>query len=346
MINPEDLNKVDISYSELTLPSFHVGDKVYVKPDVAELHKIYTKGSYVWVNQPSRLKFLDGKPHTITLITHDGQYVLDNDIHIMWIADDFILAAIHPDDIVIDTETANQKFPPLNIDVVIKESFAQNRQNQTTFHPYKLGEYLSQFIGMTVYHVMFGDVTIKSVSDKCITIVDSTKEKHILRTDGRYIENGDVLIYPSREHRSWSDWWEENIKPTIVYKTWSELSNKLTEIPMIAKVNVGENVTPQFVFEDSTLLPPEKGALALIKILALIKHSYGGLVTPDELDSSELKLYTITKDRFTDTVGIVKCNTQCPIMFHTREQAKEFLSYPENLFLFYDFLNSCVWDTE
>ena len=150
---------------------------------------------------------------------------------------------------------------------------------------------------------------------------------------------GNIMLYPSRDlyekypldaKKAWGEWQEEQ-KPKTP-KTWSELLNSdyyewstpLRELCMTTK-------------------PIEKSALALLKIHQLIEVGYGGTVTYERCASmcydnvfkiapcgigSHLTFYV------KEVEGEGEMNH---IVFHTREQAEEFLSYPENIQLLKDY---------
>ena len=79
----------------------------------------------------------------------------------------------------------------------------------------------------------------------------------------------------------------------------------------------------------------EKSALALLKIYQLIEVGYGGNISSEEWNNNEWKFtYQYTK------TGIDIISTRISkyiIVFHTKEQAEEFLSYPENIQLLKDY---------
>lgn len=322
------------SVSMLTLPPLQVGDEVFIRSDVASLHTSYTKGGYVWVNQPARLKYLDNKPHTITHIMQGNQYILDNDRNVFWVRDDFY--CINPDIMTDNNSGITVPFMTIN-DLMNSKPLYKKKEEE--FDCSKLHEALENCVGQQIYHVMFGDVTIKKVSDKGIVVADSTGKKHTLRTDGKYVENGDVVIYPSNTQRDWYAWWVKNVKPNVVNKTWSKYAEELAVVPVLGQYDKELDQT-NFNLDETLLNSIEKSAMALIKILQLIDVSYGGLVSSAEWSSPDSKFYTITKDKFTNELHVVKCDIQHPIAFHTRSQAKEFISYSENVSLFMDY--NCV----
>lgn len=318
------------SVSTITLPPLQIGDTVVIRPDVASLHTSYSKGSYVWANQPYRLKFLDNKPHTITHIIQDNQYILDNDNSVFWIREDFY--RINPD-IVVSDDHAGIAISSTRVEDSIGMQ-PLYKKDEELFDCGKLYKALENYVGQQIYHVMFGNVTIKKVSDKGIVVADSTGKKYNLRTDGKYVEGGDVVIYPSSTQRDWCKWWLENVKPNITHKTWSEFAEELVVVPVLGQYDREIDQT-HFTLDETELNSVDKSAMAFLKILSLIDHSYGGIVTTAEWNNmDENAFYTIVRDRFNTELRVAKCASRQPIAFHTRVQAKEFISHSENVSLF------------
>lgn len=85
--------------------------------------------------------------------------------------------------------------------------------------------------------------------------------------------------------------------------------------------------------------PIEKSALALLKIHQLIEVGYGGNVINDEWIDRDITKYFISFDN-DNLIGIEKTILSeefSHIAFHTKEQAIEFLKYPENIELLKDY---------
>ena len=81
----------------------------------------------------------------------------------------------------------------------------------------------------------------------------------------------------------------------------------------------------------------EKKIYATIKIARLIELAYGGEVTNEEWESDKVIYYI---QLYTDASYDVDRTSQAYyefVAFHTEEQAKEFLSHPENVQLLDDY---------
>ena len=86
--------------------------------------------------------------------------------------------------------------------------------------------------------------------------------------------------------------------------------------------------------------PIEKSAIALLKIRQLIEVGYGGNVTHDEWvnDIKENNLWSVYFDYYdNEFYPIFTAGHFTHVAFHTKEQAEEFLSYPENIQLLKDY---------
>lgn len=99
-------------------------------------------------------------------------------------------------------------------------------------------------------------------------------------------------------------------------------------------------MTETIILGDS---PIEKSVKALIKIHQLIKYSYGGNVTNKEWKDTTTTKFTIVscytiKRGFEFNIHSTTCIHH--IAFHTKEQAEEFLSYPENVQLLKDYFTA------
>ena len=82
----------------------------------------------------------------------------------------------------------------------------------------------------------------------------------------------------------------------------------------------------------------EKAALAFLKIKQLIEICYGGNVTNEEWENSDICKYYIFYNSISKQFEVDPDYTiKEQIAFHTKEQAKEFLSHPENILLLKDY---------
>lgn len=137
---------------------------------------------------------------------------------------------------------------------------------------------------------------------------------------GQFAPNGELMLFPSKYQRDWNKWLEE--QKSKVPKTWNKLSNKdasrITGIISVVEHEV-----------DNILTTIEKSVFALLKINKLIKISYGGNV--DKTKEFWAISYNVQNRKF------IICRYKNIIYdnfitaFNTEEQAKDFLSHPENI---------------
>lgn len=203
-----------------------------------------------------------------------------------------------------------------------------------------LCELLKGHKGETFYSSVFGKVILKEIGIGRMPITfHYGVSTYWFSKEGKMCdeEDAECVLFPSKEHRDWNKWAEEQ-KPKVP-KTWSELIQKNRPC---SNVTLGyRRKEDKSVGDDSWTCnntPIEKSALALLKIHQLIEVGYGGNITNEEWNDSIIEKFIIypIKDGF----GIdhrFKLRAFRHIAFHTKEQAKEFLSYPENVQLIKDF---------
>ena len=145
-----------------------------------------------------------------------------------------------------------------------------------------------------------------------------------IKSNGKLFNNSDELcVFPSKSQHDWNKWDKEN--NLKVPKTWNNITECNVEVwQHISRMNYG------------LVEPIVKSALALLKIHQLIEVGYGGNVTKEEWEEAfELKyVISCTADK---SFPIHATNCIHTIAFHTKEQAKEFISYPENVQLLKDY---------
>lgn len=205
-----------------------------------------------------------------------------------------------------------------------------------------LCEILKGHEGETFYNPLFGDDAIlirtanepKDGYNNIVLKTIHSQRKIDFNKYGQYINGGECMIFPSKDQRDWNKWIEEQ-KPNVP-KTWSELiyENDFK--------NCNVEIKKGFYSEDKTLCgntPIEKSALALLKIHQLIEVGYGGNITNEEWeDTSTIKfVIDIYKYNIEFNFIITFYNYISHIAFHTKEQAEEFLKYPENIQLLKDY---------
>lgn len=193
-----------------------------------------------------------------------------------------------------------------------------------------LCEILKGHEGETFYSPCYGFVYFKEIRSEypfpicCINKYDSninfTKYGKISVN-----ENTECVIFPSKDQRDWNKWTEEQ-KPKVP-KIWNEMTSKYCNVEVwqhISHIDYGSTE------------PIVKSAASLLKIHQLIEAGYGGNPSNEELGSEDIyyiSYYIPNKELLVTDGGLYKSH----IAFHTKEQAEEFLSYPENVQLLKDY---------
>ena len=130
-------------------------------------------------------------------------------------------------------------------------------------------------------------------------------------------------------------------------KTWQEYcdnSNEREYLNVEVEVNQYDSDTDTCYSDSSTAYntPVEKSALAFIKIHRLIDAGYGGNVTIEDFKKLDLFgeyiyhiYYSIIDNKF--EIFAISTTMHSLIMFHTKEQAEEFLSHDSNIQLLKDY---------
>ena len=200
-----------------------------------------------------------------------------------------------------------------------------------------LCEILKGHEGETFYCSLLGhDVVLRLVDENSIRFMGFV-DAYSFNPDGSYIKGGECQLFPSKDQRDWIKWDKEHNTKTP--KTWDELvkrgkvSLRGCQTDLLFKFSKIED----FSFTQNNT-PIEKSALALLKIYQLIEVGYGGNV----INRDKVNFYTIQwsyeSNRFViRNFGpfLEDCGT--PLCFHTKKQAIEFLSYPENVELLKDY---------
>lgn len=186
-----------------------------------------------------------------------------------------------------------------------------------------LREILKGHKGETFYSPTFGELILQDIGWTLLFKRKNDVEIILLHNGKWATDSEDISVFPSKDQRDWIKWDEENNHKTP--KTWSEL----------IKI-IGDNWNI-YVYEENAKSPIEKSALALLKIHQLIEVGYGGNVTDEEWKNNDTKyaivLFKDEKDFSIDN----RLHLFSHITFHTKEQAEEFLSYPENVQLLKDY---------
>ena len=201
-----------------------------------------------------------------------------------------------------------------------------------------LCEILKGHEGETFYSPCYGYITLEIIKPNCyfsLFFVGNNSEYKFTK-HGKISTSNDAecILFPSKDQRDWNKWFEEQ-KPKVP-KTWSDyiIVNKDNFDKGIYDycVDVSGSNNNGWTRRNTSI---EKSALALLKIYQLIETGYGGNISSEEWNNNEWKFtYQYTK---TGIDIISTCISKYIIAFHTKEQAEEFLSYPENIQLLKDY---------
>lgn len=202
-----------------------------------------------------------------------------------------------------------------------------------------LCEILKGHEGETFYSPVFGIAILKEITNDSLQIKSVDKVIYLCK-DGKYDIYGECMLFPSKNQRDWNKWIEEQ-KPKVpeTSKTWSDsLFNSNFIVYELSYIDNDKN----YILTSTGISPIEKSALALLKIHQLIEVGYGGNVTNEEWLDNEIEKFIITLNisNYRHQFTIVKYAAPAHfnhIAFHTKEQAEEFLSYPENIQLLKDY---------
>ena len=148
--------------------------------------------------------------------------------------------------------------------------------------------------------------------------------KHILCVNGEKIvryNSADAEIERKLPNK------EEPAKPKI--KTWKDIEEYYTD----ADIELGEMTKSLYTYYSKYSIQLLTKCIATLKIAKLIELGYGGLVTDEEWRNRDNAKYYIQNDEYYefDIYKTYNKNLTDFIAFHTEEQAKEFMSYPENV---------------
>lgn len=196
-----------------------------------------------------------------------------------------------------------------------------------------LCEILKGHEGETFYCSLIGEnVGFQYIIEPLVRVIRKDKVNLDLCSNGGFCPNGECLLFPSKDQRDWNKWIEEQNNKTP--KTWSELVKRGKVISTTVQTSYDEEGDSSDTLLDS---PIEKSALALLKIHQLIEVGYGGNVTNEEWNGIRTYYsiyYSVIKNKFEIYLAV---NSKSLIAFHTKEQAEEFLIYPENVQLLKDY---------
>lgn len=198
-----------------------------------------------------------------------------------------------------------------------------------------LSKILKGHEGETFYSPIFGKVKLHEINFDnvpaypiVVEIDECTLE--YFTSDGRFFDSptSQCFLFPSEDSQDWDAWYAEH-KPV---RTWDDFEKK-------AKKEGSEllfSILSTKIEKDGTIIfyndAQNKANTALLKISALIAEEYGGNPTyRDFTYDSKHKPYIIVP--VAENFQVVEAYDEdlfSRIAFHTKEQAEEFLKYPEN----------------
>lgn len=199
-----------------------------------------------------------------------------------------------------------------------------------------LCEILKGHEGETFYSSFYGIVELLYVNKEFCKFLSSTMS-FIINSNGKYDSNAELCVFPSKDQRNWNKWIKE--QNSKVPKTWSELvlTNK-------AESYCVHTLNNTYLSSDNNKRIIEKSALALLKIHQLIEVGYGGNVSYERCSSIKyenvFKIAPCGNPKYNLVFDIIEIEGEHDMnhaMFHTREQAEEFIKYPENVQLLKDY---------
>lgn len=198
-----------------------------------------------------------------------------------------------------------------------------------------LSEILKGHEGETFYSPIFGEVKLREINfdnDPVYPIVVESDKCTLeyFTSDGRFFDSpaSQCFLFPSEDSQDWDTWYAEH-KPV---RTWNDFEKKAKKegsklLFSVLSTKIEKDGTIVF-YNDAQ----NKAITALLKISALIAEEYGGNPTYyDFAYNLEHSPYIIVP--VAENFRVVETDAEdlfSHIAFHTKEQAEEFLKYPEN----------------
>lgn len=200
-----------------------------------------------------------------------------------------------------------------------------------------LCEILKGHEGEIFYSPLYGNMTFVEIrKGYAYPLIFTLKGKdYYLTSDGKFnLDNAECLIFPSKNQRSWNKWAKE--QKNKIPKTWYDLIQSDKVVECGAEISrIWGNKLYDSTKNNSAV---EKSALALLKIHQLIEVGYGGNVKNRDRINFYIIQWSYECNRFIiRNFGPFLEDRGTPLCFHTKEQAIEFLSRPENIQLLKDY---------
>lgn len=196
--------------------------------------------------------------------------------------------------------------------------------------------------GETFYSTVYGDVTLVKINEDCNTdsypILIRTKNDIIsnVTKSGKHLDSysGECTLFPSKPQRNWNKWDKEH-NPKVP-KTWNEYKEKCE----CCKTLGCYASTNEMLDGTETGTNIERAAQALLKINLLIKAGYGGNITKEDWDNNKVTKWVIqyTPRGLNNIQLYYSYAAFSHLAFYSKEQAEEFLSYPDNVKLVKNYL--------
>lgn len=200
-----------------------------------------------------------------------------------------------------------------------------------------LCEMLKGHEGETFYSPCFGKSVLNAISYVLYFQSFDTNVTFDILPNGSYCASGEICIFPSKDQRDWNKWLKTQ---NSIIKTFNDLLSSDKCIHYGCAIDNNYYGKCYLKTEE----PIEKSAFALFVIHQLIELGYGGNITKDEwLGNIDTSIFIIVIEpnmgnfMRIDSVDDGFEHGIYHIAFHTKEQAEEFLSYPENIQLIKDY---------
>lgn len=184
-----------------------------------------------------------------------------------------------------------------------------------------LSEILKGHKGEAFYNPLLGCIKLVSIENGLLPFIYGSSVFG-LPYDGTD-SDGNLVVFPSKNQRDWNKWLEEQGP-----KIWDDI--KECDVEILNAIRALESNGP--------INHIVKSALALLKINRLIEAGYGGNITNEEWAPVHVYHYTINYNKYKRKFDIYESqNNKYHVAFHTKNQAEEFLSRPENVELLKDY---------
>lgn len=210
-----------------------------------------------------------------------------------------------------------------------------------------LCEILEGHEGEKLYSTTFGLVTLESINPNKEQLIINWKGVKIPFNSDGTVEKGEcAVLFPNDIDyisESWESCWkswannQDTIKKNHSAKTFDEIQYvDNSNLPYKLSVEVRKSLDYEQKWNgylaqcgESNI---ENSVKALFQIYILIEASYGGNVSMEEYFTKDTYSILPSFDEEAQEFYVYKNpSTPVKILFHTREQAEDFIKYPENI---------------